>query len=114
MDPVDLRDQPRSLWCEAHLEEVQDLVAGGNRRLTYRVDKMLGHHAVWIGNVACKERRHLGVRSAVREFARDEPVAKGGLVSGETLGPANLIPREAVGKDREVLPGPPRAEVSQF
>ena len=55
--------------CEAHREKFQDLVTGGDCRLTRFIDQVLCHHTVRKGHAAGKERRHIRIGGTVGKLA---------------------------------------------
>jgi len=96
------------------LEERQNLVAGGDRRLTGLIDQVRSDDAVRGCDVAIEERRQIGVRRAIRKHSSDETVAERASLGRKALRHAELVAREAIGQHRQVFPVEPFADGPDF
>src|ERR1700740_1912662 len=100
-----LRRMSCSLWissrrCEPVGEECKDLIAGCDRRLTGLVDQMSGHDTVRGRDITREERRHIGIRCAIRKNPAYEAIAKRLRIGRKALGRAEFVAVEPICRDR--------------
>lgn len=92
------------IWVESATEEFENLVAGGDGRLSSAVNEMHGHHTVWEVHVRGMERRGIAeVSRFIRKHSADESLAKPKCVRFEACAGAVTVARKAVREHGEIF-----------
>jgi len=84
-------------------EEGDDLVAGGNGRLTLLVNQVGRHHTVRARDNLLEEWRHVRVGGTVWKHAPNEAITKRLGICGKPLSCAEAIARESVADDGQII-----------